>query len=140
MLETNLDDVSGEIVGHCAAMLWNAGALDVYTTSIQMKKNRPGVTLTSMCDAANISTLEGIIFRETGTLGVRRWSVMRHKLVRDAHQVQTAWGSIDGKVSRLPGEAPMFSPEYEACAKVAQENDVPVREVIEAAQRAYGAA
>src|SRR4029078_875416 len=73
VLETNLDDISGEIVGHCTTKLFEAGALDVYTTSIQMKKNRPGVLLSVLCPADLIAKLEKIIFRETNTLGIRRW-------------------------------------------------------------------
>ena len=90
MLETNLDDVSGEMIGHCIAQLWDAGALDVYTTAIQMKKNRPGVKLSILCRVEKIAALEAIVFRETGTLGIRRWSAARHVLPREIRQVATA--------------------------------------------------
>ncbi len=139
MIETNLDDVSGEVIGHCTTKLWEAGALDVYTTAIQMKKNRPGVMLSAMCDAGRLAALEAIIFRETGTLGVRRWSVGRRKLSRQPQQVETPWGAIDGKLANLEGEAPFFSPEYESCRKVADAASVPLRIVVEAAQRAWTA-
>ncbi len=69
VLETNLDDISGEVIGHCIAQLWDAGALDVYTTAIQMKKNRPGVKLSILCRAEKVAAMEAIVFRETGTLG-----------------------------------------------------------------------
>ncbi len=75
VLETNLDDISGELVGYCTMRLWEAGALDVFTTAIQMKKNRPGVTLTVLCRPDDAAAVEDILFRETTTLGVRRWMV-----------------------------------------------------------------
>ena len=70
VLETNLDDTSGELIGYCITRLWEAGALDVYTTAIQMKKNRPGVKLSLMCRAAQVEAMEAILFQETTTLGV----------------------------------------------------------------------
>src|SRR5690606_16858044 len=91
VLETNLDDVSGEVIGHRTTRLAEAGELDVYTTAIQMKKNRPGVKLSVLCQAADVTKLEKIIFKETGTLGVRRWAASRHKLERTEHEVETPW-------------------------------------------------
>lgn len=92
VVETNVDDISGELIGYCASRLWEAGALDVYTTPIQMKKNRPGVILSAICEAADIEKIEAMMFRETTTLGVRRWPVSRKKLERRRHEVATAWG------------------------------------------------
>jgi uncharacterized protein (TIGR00299 family) protein len=138
VLETNLDDISGELIGHCTAKLWEAGALDVYTTAIQMKKNRPGVTLTVLCQGMDVPKLETIIFRETTTLGVRRWPASRHKLERRPHTVQTPWGAVHGKLAWLPGSSPpSFSPEFEACRKIAEKHRVPLREVYDAAQKAF---
>ena len=101
VLETNLDDTTGEVLGHCTEKLGKAGALDVYTTAIQMKKNRPGVTLHVLCYAADIAKLERIIFRETSTLGIRRWAASRHVMQRSATSVQTQWGEIQGKLATL---------------------------------------
>jgi uncharacterized protein (TIGR00299 family) protein len=140
IVETNLDDVSGEIIGYCTTKLWEVGALDVYTTAIQMKKNRPGTTLTVLCGAADLEKVETVIFRETGTLGVRRWSASRHKLERKPHTVETSWGAVEGKLGWISGHEPTFSPEFEACRKIAEAHGVPLREVFEAAQRAYDAA
>lgn len=137
VVETNLDDISGEVIGYCTTKLWEAGALDVYTTAIQMKKNRPGVTLTVLCPAELVEQIEAILFRETTTLGVRRWAVSRHKLERKSHQVETPWGTIEGKLGWAAGQAPSFSPEFESCSRVAQQHDVPLKDVYEAAQRAY---
>ncbi|MGD9720401.1 MAG: nickel pincer cofactor biosynthesis protein LarC [Pirellulales bacterium] len=139
MLETNLDDLSGELVGHAVARLWEAGALDVTTTAIQMKKNRPGVTLSVLCQAEQVAALEAILFRETTTLGVRRWQVARRKLRREQRAVDTPWGKVDGVVAWLDGTRTRFSPEYESCRQVAAANNVSLKEVYDAAQRAYGA-
>ena len=138
VLETNLDDISGEIIGHCTAKLFEAGALDVYTTSIQMKKNRPGVLLSVLCGAELIAKLEKIIFKETSTLGIRRWQACRHKLERRPHSVETPLGAIEGKLAVLPDGSTSFSPEFEACRRIASEKNVPLKDVYEAAMRAFG--
>jgi len=137
VLETNLDDTSGEVIGYCTTKLLEAGALDVYTTSIQMKKNRPGVMLSVLSPAEKVEKLERILFRETSTLGVRRWPVSRHKLERKEHTVETEWGAIAGKLGWIAGQAPSFSPEFESCQRVAAERGVPLKAVYEAAQQAY---
>lgn len=139
VVETNLDDVSGEVIGYATTKLWEAGALDVYTTAIQMKKNRPGVTVTVLCQAAQIEKVEKILFRETGTLGVRRWPVSRHKLERKACQVETEFGPIDGKLGWVAGQEPSFSPEFESCSRAAAERGVPLKDVYEAAHKAFAA-
>ncbi len=139
VLETNLDDISGEVIGHCTNLLAEAGALDVYTTAIQMKKNRPGVMLSVLCQSADVAKMEKILFRETTTLGVRRWPVSRHKLERRPHDVETAWGTIQGKLATLGDGTISFSPEYESCRRVAAEKNVPLKDVYEAARRAFDA-
>ncbi|MBI2826682.1 MAG: nickel pincer cofactor biosynthesis protein LarC [Planctomycetia bacterium] len=138
VLETNLDDTSGEVIGYCTTKLWEAGALDVYTTAIQMKKNRPGVMLSVLCQADKVEKIEKIVFRETTTLGVRRWPVSRHKLERKEHTIQTEWGPIEGKLGWIAGQPPSFSPEFESCKRVAAEKNVPLKAVYEAAQKAFG--
>jgi uncharacterized protein (TIGR00299 family) protein len=137
VLETNLDDATGEVIGHCIALLWDAGPLDVFTTAIQMKKNRPGVKLSILCRMEQIAALEAIVFRETGTLGIRRWLAARHVLARETRQVTTAWGPIDGKLGRSDDGTVHFAPEYESCRRVAVEHDVPLHEVYAAAQQAF---
>ena len=137
LLETQLDDTSGELVGYCTGRLLEAGALDVYTTAIQMKKNRPGVLVSVLCRPADADSLEAILFRETPTLGVRRSPVSRRALARARHEVTTSWGPIDGVLWQPPGGPPSFSPEFETCRRVAAERGVLLRQVIEAAQRAF---
>lgn len=137
ILETQLDDATGQVIGHCTAKLLEAGALDVYKTAIQMKKNRPGVLLTVLCQPADVDRIDLILLTETPTLGVRRSTVSRHKLERRRHEVQTLFGSIDGMLTQPPGGLPRFTPEYETCLRAAAERNVPLREVIEAAVRAF---
>ncbi len=137
VLETNLDDVSGEAIGYCVARLWEADVLDVYTTAIQMKKNRPGVKVSVLCEESRIEAVESILFRETTTLGVRRWPVDRNVLRRRQHEVQTKWGPIDGKLGFLDDGTVRFSPEFESCRQVAEQQGVPLQTVFEAARRAF---
>lgn len=137
VLETNLDDVPGEVIGYCFEQLLAAGALDVFTMPIQMKKHRPGVLLTVLVDDQHAAAAEEILFKETGTLGVRRFRAQRHKLHRAEHTVQTPWGPVKGKLAWREGEKPIFSPEYEACARMAREQGVALRTVYEAAEEAW---
>jgi uncharacterized protein (TIGR00299 family) protein len=139
VLETNLDDTPGELIGYCIERLWQRGALDVFTTAIQMKKNRPGVMLTILCRPAEATTFEEILFRETTTLGVRRSFVARTTLRRQSHTVTTPWGDIEGKIAWLPNGQSRFAPEYESCRRIAEEQHVPLREVYEAATKAFEA-
>lgn len=137
VLETNVDDTSGEIIGHTTSRLWQAGALDVYTTPIQMKKNRPGVTLSVMCEAADVARFEDILFRETTTLGVRRYCVMRRTLRRETCAVETPWGPVTGMLAWLDENSPSFSPEYESCRRLADDQGLPLKAVYQAAQQAW---
>jgi len=137
VLETNLDDTSGELIGHAIGQLWQAGALDVYTTPIQMKKNRPGVTVSVLCDAATVPAVEQVLFQETTTLGIRRWQVARKKLRREKHQVNTPWGKVEGMLAWPGGNTPRFAPEYESCKRIADEKHLPLKTVYEAAQKAF---
>ncbi len=137
ILETNLDDMPGEQIAYCAERLWEAGVLDVYTTAIQMKKNRPAVQLTVLCSADRIADAEGILLRETTTLGIRRWPAQRTVLERTAHTVETSLGPVAGKAGKLPDGSIRFAPEYEACRQVAKQKDVPLREVFQAAEKAF---
>jgi len=128
VLETNLDDVPGELVGYCVERLFAAGALDVFTVPIQMKKNRPGVLLSVIARPETAGALEAILFRETGTFGVRRHTTSRSKMGREAVTVGTPWGPVRAKRG-WRGDVEVVTPEYEDCARVARENDVPLREV-----------
>src|SRR3954471_331961 len=137
VLETNLDDIPGEIVGYTTTQLMAAGALDAFLTPVLMKKNRPGVMVTVLCDESQIPAMEEILFRETTTLGIRRYPVSRHKLKRRGAEVTTPFGVVKGKLGWLEGRPPTFSPEHDDCARIAAERGVALRAVYEAAQAAY---
>lgn len=137
VLETNLDDLPGEVVGYTTEQLMKAGALDAFLTPIQMKKNRPGVMITVLCDEPLIADMEEILFRETTTLGVRRYPVSRHKLKRQATEVETRFGVVRGKLGWIEGRPPAFSPEHDDCARIASAQGVSLREVHDAAHAAY---
>jgi pyridinium-3,5-bisthiocarboxylic acid mononucleotide nickel chelatase len=133
VLETNLDDVSPEIVGYCFEQLFAAGALDVFTVPIQMKKNRPGALLSIIAAAETVPAIEAILFRETGTFGVRRYQAERSKLQREVVTVETPWGLVKAKKGWRDGLT-ILTPEYEDCARIARERGVPLREVFQAVQ------
>ncbi len=137
IIETNLDDERGEIVAHCIARLWQTGALDVYTTPIGMKKDRPAVKLSVVCRPGDAALIEDVLFAETTTLGIRRISAARTVLRREPCTVETPWGPVAGVIGWRGDGSPRFSPEYEACRRAAMENDVPLRDVYEAAAKAF---
>jgi uncharacterized protein (TIGR00299 family) protein len=134
VLETNLDDVSAEVIGFCTERLFAAGALDVFAIPIQMKKNRPGVLLSVICEPEKAHELEAILFHETGTFGVRRTPATRAKLQREAVTVQTPWGPVKAKRG-WRGGFEVLTPEFEDCARVAREHNVPLRDVYAAVKR-----
>jgi uncharacterized protein (TIGR00299 family) protein len=139
VIETNLDDLQAEVIGYCYDLLFAAGALDVYTTPIHMKKNRPGMLLSVLAPETALAAIEEILFRETTTFGIRRYSVQRHKLNRRPWTVSTEWGPIQGKLGWRDGQPPVFSPEYEDCARVARQHGMALRAVYAAAERAFAA-
>jgi uncharacterized protein (DUF111 family) len=136
-LETNLDDIPGEIVGYCFDQLFAAGALDVWTTPIQMKKNRPGVLLSVLATETNLAELESILFRETQTFGIRRQLLQRHKLQREAITVETPWGPVRAKRGWRDGEAAIVTPEYEDCGRIATAHGVALAEVYRVVTQSY---
>lgn len=133
MLETNLDDASPEVVGYCIERLWEAGALDVYSTAIQMKKGRPAVKLSVLCDPPLAERLMEVMLSETPTLGVRRWTTYRRKLERRAERIETPWGPVDGKRITLADGSTRFSPEYESCRRLARQTGQPLWRILQAA-------
>ncbi len=137
LLETNLDDVSGELIGHTVGRLLEAGALDAFTTSIQMKKGRPGVMLSVLATPQDCDKLERIVFQETGTFGIRKQTISRSIRQRAAFTVETPWGAVQGKVGWRSGGDVVFTPEYNDCVRIATEHAVPLREVYQAATAAF---
>ncbi|HEY7428318.1 MAG TPA: nickel pincer cofactor biosynthesis protein LarC [Gemmataceae bacterium] len=137
MLETNLDDVPAEVIGYCFDQLFAAGALDVFSTPVQMKKNRPGVLLSVLAPESALAVLEAILFRETETFGIRRYAVERSKLEREVVTVATPWGPIRGKRGWRAGGPSVFTPEYEDCARIARQHGVALREVFVKVRQAF---
>jgi uncharacterized protein (TIGR00299 family) protein len=138
VLETNLDDATGELIGHVSGLLLGAGALDVYSTPIYMKKGRPAVMLSVICDPIRAHQMESILFNETETLGVRHSHWSRSILPRRAAIVRTEFGPIAGKAFwRSENDTKRFSPEHDACADAAKSHGVTLRTVLEAARHAW---
>ena len=129
LLETNLDDISGEVIGYTKQKLLDEGALDVFSMAIQMKKERPGVILSAICRPDQLETMETIIFHETATFGIRRQLIERSKRLRESITIDSDWGPIEGKLGWRDGEPAVFTPEFKSCSKVAKEQGMPLREV-----------
>lgn len=136
LLEANIDDLNPEFYGHLMERLFTAGALDVYLTPVQMKKNRPGVLLSVTCPPAQAEALAALVFAETTTIGLRRQEVQRWALARERVEVETSCGTVGVKVARLSGRVVTASPEYEDCRCLALESGVPLKEVYAAAEAA----
>ena len=137
MIETNMDDISPQVLGHVMERAFDLGALDCYFTSVQMKKNRPGVLLSMLCREEQRATLSELLFSETTTLGIRAYEVERRALERRIVTVETQYGPIDVKVAQLNGHIIKEMPEYEQCRQAAREANVPLRIVQEAARSAF---
>ncbi len=131
--ETNLDDMTGEEVGYCTAKLMDGGALDAFVTPIQMKKNRPGVLLTVLCEPERLREIEQLLGKHTSTLGVRRCLCQRSKLRRESLTVRTPWGEVRVKAAYLDERIVRCEPEYDDCRAIADGQGLALREVQRAA-------
>ena len=128
VMETNIDDSTGEILGYVSEKLLQNGALDVFYTPIYMKKNRPAYRLSVACRKENIFTLQNIIFRETTTIGIRYRYESRTELQREILEIDTKYGKIKAKKVDNNGEKYVY-PEYESLKKIAIEKDIPLKEL-----------
>ena len=137
VIEANLDDMNPQIYGYFLEKALGAGALDVYTTPVQMKKNRPGTLLTVLCKPQDTNALMSLIFAETTTFGVRTYRAQRRVLPREWVDVATDYGDVRIKVSRVNGRILHVAPEFEDCRKLAEEKKVPLQRVIAEAIRSY---
>jgi hypothetical protein len=135
VLETNCDDINAEILGQFVDTALTAGALDVFYTPAQMKKNRPGVLLTILCAETEADKFSEMILRETTAFGVRRTYAERRKLRREFAVVKTRFGAVTVKIGRLDGRVIQVAPEFESCKKLALVAKVPLAKVYEAARR-----
>ena len=135
LLETNIDDLSPQVLGFVMERAFEEGALDCWFTPIQMKKNRPAQMLSVLCETALRGRLTELIYRETSTLGIRVSDVERECLDREVINVKTEFGTIDVKIAKLHGRVVNAMPEYEQVRSRALENDVPFLTVRDAALR-----
>ncbi len=136
VLETNLDDTTPEIIGWFMEKALSSGALDVFHTPVQMKKNRPGVLLTVLCVEADADKFSEMILRETSAFGVRRTIAERRKLKREFVTVKTSHGPVKMKLGKLGGKIVQAAPEFESCKQLAEQKRVPLRQIYEAAVKA----
>ncbi|HET7089933.1 MAG TPA: nickel pincer cofactor biosynthesis protein LarC [Anaerolineae bacterium] len=130
LLETNIDDLNPQVFDHVMNRLFGTGALDVWLTPVQMKKNRPGVLVSLLCRPVDETALVEILFRETTTLGLRRQMAERRSLPREIRIVSTRFGSARVKLALADGQVLRAIPEYEDCKQLAEANAVPLREVL----------
>ena len=137
LLTFEIDDMNPQIYGVLLDVLLAAGALDVYYTAVQMKKNRPGTLVTVVAPPDRRAALSGLVFRETTTLGVRYHDVEREVLARAIVEVDTPWGTVPVKVARLGDAVANAAPEFDACAALARAHGVPVKDVQAAAMKAW---
>ena len=137
VIEAEIDDMNPQIFGVVMDTLLAQGAVDVFYTPIQMKKNRPGILLTVIAPPDARERLTAAIFRETTTIGVRYREMARECLDREDVTVQTALGAVRVKVARREGRVLNASPEFEDCARIARERNVPVKEVHALAIKAF---
>ena len=128
-LQTQLDDLSPQVIGYVFDLLFAAGAVDVFAQSVLMKKNRPGTLLTVLCPEGVVVACERVLFRETTTLGIRRTEQRRSVLSRETVTVETDYGAVSVKVGRLLGEVVNVQPEFEDCAKGARSHQIPLQQV-----------
>ena len=137
VIEANLDDMNPQIYGYFLEKALAASALDVYTTPVQMKKNRPGTLLTVLCKPQDTNALMSLIFAETTTFGARTYRAQRRVLPRESVNVTTRFGEVRIKLSRVNGRILHVAPEYDDCRKLAVEKNVPLQQVINEALRRY---
>ena len=140
LIETNIDDMSGEMLGYVQERLFDLGARDVWFSPIQMKKNRPGTLLSALVPVDLESRAVDLVLIETSTLGVRVRPVTRYEADRESVEVPTSLGTVAVKIKLLDGRRVGVSPEYEACRRIAREKGLPLQEVYRVVEREAGTA
>lgn len=133
MIETNIDDMNPELYDYVSSQLFAAGALEVFTQPVAMKKNRPGTLLSVLCQPQCSAELRRRLFRETTTIGMREYPVKRYSLARDTSTVATVYGPVRVKHVKGKGIEPRLTPEYEDCRRLAEQSGAPLQEVYRAA-------
>ena len=137
ILEANLDDLNPQLIGYIMDVAFAEGALDVFNTPVQMKKNRPGTVLTILAPVDREERMRALLFRESSTLGVRVRREKRYALPRHHEAVVTPWGEVRMKVAAMNGTPSQYAPEYEDCRRIAAQHHVPLKHVMQEALRLY---
>ncbi|HWZ44458.1 MAG TPA: nickel pincer cofactor biosynthesis protein LarC [Candidatus Saccharimonadales bacterium] len=137
ILEANIDDMTPQIFGYVMKRALEKGALDVFTTAVHMKKDRPGTLLSVLCHPEDRQKLTQLIFAETTTLGVRIREEKRARLARRHVTVSTQWGEVRMKLGGVNGSVSNYAPEYEDCRRIAEERQVPLKSVMQEAMKVY---
>ncbi len=137
VLEANVDDMTPQVFGYAMERALQEGALDVWGTPVQMKKNRPGMLLTVLCRSEDSERLTKLILAETTTLGVRMRRESRAALARRHVSISTKWGDVRMKLAHLNGSISNYAPEYEDCRRIAKEQNVPLKTVMQEAIKVY---
>ncbi len=137
VLEANLDDLNPQVFGYVVEQALAAGALDVFAAPVQMKKSRPGLVLTVLSQPQDAQRLATLVFRETTTLGMRVRREQRYALPRLHQAVQTRWGEVRIKIAQLNGGVSNYAPEYEDCRRIAEQQQLPLKTVMQEAVRLY---
>jgi uncharacterized protein (TIGR00299 family) protein len=140
VIEAVIDDSNPQVIAYVSEKLLEAGAWDVYRAAVQMKKGRTGVQMTVLCRPDLVPALGDLLFRETTTIGLRWRLENKIALAREFVEVETSWGKVHIKIARLSdGKIANAAPEFEDCRKIAAEHEVPLKQVMEEAMRAYAA-
>jgi uncharacterized protein (TIGR00299 family) protein len=137
ILEANLDDLSPQVLAYAMERLLSAGALDVFSVPVQMKKSRSGALLTVLTQTEDADRLTKMIFAETTTLGVRRHEEQRQTLARRWETVHTTWGPVRIKIANMNGSVSNYAPEYEDCRALAEARQIPLRTIMQEAIQQY---
>ena len=137
VIEANIDDMNPQVYGYFMEQALAMGALDVTCSSAQMKKNRPGLTISILCEPDKSDALSQLLFEQTTTIGVRISEARRKVLEREQVTVETPYGSVQVKVARREGKVVNAAPEFDDCQFLATEKSVPLKQVIAAAEAAY---
>ncbi len=137
VVETNVDDMSPEVAGYLLERLFDAGALDAWFVPVQMKKNRPGVTVSALVESNRRRTIEDVLLTESSAIGVRHYAVDRTTLEREQVWTETPWGPVPLKAASREGQIVNIAPEYEACAEIARATGVPLKTIFQYAIAGY---
>ncbi len=137
IIQANLDDMSPQLYGYFVDQALAAGALDVTCSAVQMKKNRPGVEVSIMCETSKSDALAQLLFEQTTTIGLRIYEARRKVLDREIVSVETQFGTVRVKVAKQNGKVVNVAPEYEDCQRKATEKGIPLKQVLTAAQVAF---